>query len=425
MQPQYHPRLLGQLTQSFGSAPDITPQLGNLLLLISETYTENDIRQQQLTAEVALRTEQLIASTSRAYSFLDSLRMGFIMCDINGEVVLANEVLRQIIGPQSQESRLTLTALDGILRPALQLQSMVFQCLQTNQPDEAKDIPIGDRVVHLFVAPMMSEVNGEQQSLGAVILVEDITEQKVLERSKDEFLSIASHELRTPLTAIRGNAALIQKHFHDRLKPEEVLDMVGEIHQSTIRLIEIVNDFLDASSLEQGKMTIEPAEFDLAELIGEVVHELQNLCEGKGLTLTSTANGSLTVYADRQRIKQVLINLVGNAIKFTEQGGITINVSPENDAVRVFVQDTGRGMGADNQHLLFRKFQQAGNSLLTRDTTKGTGLGLYISKLIVEQSGGKIWLEQSAAGQGSTFGFSLPVRHSDTVPTAPAASVAS
>jgi signal transduction histidine kinase len=421
MQPNYHAKLLSQLTQTLGSAPNITPQLGNLLHLVSEAYTEQEVLEQQLRSEVNLRTEQLIGSTSRAYSFLDSLHMGFIMCDVNGGVVLANDVVRQLIaGVVATDAYLTLTVLDSVFRPALELQKLVVHCLDSGQPIEAATVNVADKVLQLSIAPMTNEVDGEKQQLGAVILIDDITEQKVLERSKDEFLSIASHELRTPLTAIRGNAALIQKHFKDRLSPEEVLDMVGEIHSSTIRLIEIVNDFLDASALEQGKMTIEPTEFNLSEVIDEVSSELQTLCAAKELQLVvepSTPH-SLTVFADRQRTKQVLINLVGNAVKFTEHGSITISARRQEKFVDVFVTDTGRGMSAESQHLLFRKFQQAGSSLLTRDTTKGTGLGLYISKQILEQSGGKIWLEQSAPDQGSTFAFSLPAE-------APEASAAS
>jgi signal transduction histidine kinase len=115
-----------------------------------------------------------------------------------------------------------------------------------------------------------------------------------------------------------------------------------------------------------------------------------------------------TVTADKQRIKQVIYNLLGNAIKFTDTGHITISTRQDDNFVFISISDTGRGVPAEAQRLLFRKFQQAGSSLLTRDTTNGTGLGLYISKLIVEQSGGRIGLEHSEVGKGSSFIFSLP-----------------
>lgn len=348
-----------------------------------------------LKAQVELRTQQLIASTSRAYSFLDSLSLGFVMCDVNGSVVVTNDTVRRIMGDQ----------------PAEPFSEQLMACLQTGQIQEIKEANMAQRVLHVFIAPMINQVSpGNQQQIGAVMLIEDVTDQKALERSKDEFLSIASHELRTPLTAIRGNAALMKKHYGDKMPDEKMFDMVNEIYNSSIRLIDIVNDFLDASSLEQGKMPMEPETFALQEPISEVAHELQAMCDSKGLRLVfqpSESSGAL-VMADRQRIKQVIYNLVGNAVKFTEKGSITISNRGDDRFIYTLVTDTGRGMTAESQALLFRKFQQAGASFLSRDTTKGTGLGLYISKLIVEKLGGRIGLESSEPGKGSTFAFSLP-----------------
>lgn len=353
---------------------------------------------QALQAEVELRTKQLMASTSRAYSFLDSLSLGFVMCDVNGSIVLTNDTVRRIMGDQAAEP----------------FREQIMACLQSGQIQEIKEANLAQRVLHVFIAPMINEVGPDnKQQIGAVMLIEDITDQKALERSKDEFLSIASHELRTPLTAIRGNAALMKKHYGDKMPDEKVLDMVNEIYNSSIRLIDIVNDFLDASSLEQGKMPMEPEVFALQEPINEVTHELQTLCDSKGLQLVfqPSESSSAPVMADRQRIKQVVYNLVGNAVKFTEKGSITITNHGDDNFIYTLVTDTGRGMSAESQALLFRKFQQAGASFLSRDTTKGTGLGLYISKLIVEKLGGRIGLENSEPGKGSTFVFSLPRAH--------------
>ena len=233
----------------------------------------------------------------------------------------------------------------------------------------------------------------------------------MLERSKDEFLSIASHELRTPLTAIRGNASLIKKYYGDQLPNSDIVEMVEDIHESAIRLIDIVNDFLDASSLEQGKMQMNPESFLPSEIIESVVHELNAWAESKEvqLQIDESVAKMPEVTADKHRIKQVLYNLIGNAVKFTNKKG-TVRVAATNDAHKVYTRviDTGKGMSPENQRLLFRKFQQAGVSMLTRDNTNGTGLGLYISKLIIEQSEGTIKLESSEPGYGSTFTFSLP-----------------
>jgi signal transduction histidine kinase len=362
---------------------------------VEDNQTDLPERIRQLETEVKLRTEQLIASTSRAYSFLDSLQMGFIMTDVHGEIVVTNETVRQLI-PSPEE-----------------LKPQILKCLESRQPAEIKEMNVGQRLLRLSLAPMLAENGQEKQLLGAVILVEDITEQAVLERSKDEFLSIASHELRTPLTAIRGNTSMIKKYYADQLADTDLNEMVDDIHESSVRLIAIVNDFLDVSALEQGKMRMNPETFHLQEIIEGAVHELKSLCDAKGIALIADPRvvEAPPVNADKQRIKQVVINLVGNAIKFTDQGGITVGARSDDNFVYVTVADTGRGMPPESQRLLFRKFQQAGEKLLTRDTTKGTGLGLYISKLIVEQSGGRIGLESSVAGKGSVFAFSLPRTH--------------
>jgi signal transduction histidine kinase len=359
----------------------------------------------ELEATVKLRTDQLIASTSRAYSFLDSLSMGFIMCDVNPEVVLTNQTVRKLLGA---EGELTLVAVDQILQPDFQLKQHVLESLGSGKPQEYNEVNFSKGVLRVFIAPMVNE--SDQQKLGVIILLENITEQKNLERSKEEFLSIASHELRTPLTAIRGNSALIKKYYGERLPDKDVSEMINDIHESSVRLIEIVNDFLDVSSLEQGKMNMTPESFLIQDVVTDVFRELQSLVETKGVQLIADQSlaTSPAVTADKHRTKQVIYNLVGNAVKFTEKGSITIGARADDGFVYTIVTDTGRGMSAENQHLLFRKFQQASSSLLTRDTTKGTGLGLYISKLIIELSGGKIGLQNSTLDKGSSFVFSLP-----------------
>ena len=413
----YHQQLLGQIQQSLTDPSKLSPEFQNLLRLVDDTYRQSDTKQKTLEETVALRTSQLIASTSNAYSFLDSLNMGFIMCDVNPEVVVANNSVRKIFAGVSPgtdtvttETKWDLDAVDK-LKPELGLKNLIIESLKTNKPIERDEVNFGQWVVRVFIAPLVNEVEkGNMQQIGAVILFEDITEQKVLERSKEEFLSIASHELRTPLTAIRGNSAMIKKYYGGKLPAEDILEMIDDIHESSVRLIEIVNDFLDVSALEQGKMVMNPESFQIGEVIDDVVRELHNLCESKGIALLSDQSVSTApaVTSDKQRIKQVIYNLVGNAVKFTEKGSITISVQVDNNYVYTTVTDTGKGMSAENQRLLFRKFQQAGSSLLTRDNTKGTGLGLYISKLIIELSGGKIGLASSELDKGSSFAFSLP-----------------
>lgn len=407
----YHKLLRQQIQAALGDSTSLTAKVQTLLQAVNASYVEFEKTLQH-------RTDQLIASTSRAYSFLDSIHKGFMMCDTSGEVVLTNDSLREVLLSKPEaahisESALSIDVITALFRPDLDIKSLVQHCLTTSKPVEYDEINFAGRVLRLNFAPLTSGGDSTvQQLLGVVVLVEDITEQKALERSKDEFLSIASHELRTPLTAIRGNASLIKKHYADSISNPDVAEMIDDIHEGSVRLIGIVNDFLDVAAMEQGKINMQPAEFSLAELCHEVVHELENLCAAKNIKLASDPSVEQVplVIADRQRIKQVLINLVGNAVKFTDEGSITISCWTDADCVHTVVTDTGRGMSEENQTLLFRKFQQAGSSLLTRDTTKGTGLGLYISKQIVELSEGTIGLQSSTPGKGSAFSFSLPLR---------------
>jgi len=256
--------------------------------------------------------------------------------------------------------------------------------------------------------------NGHKETIGWVVLIEDTTEATIQERSKDEFFSIASHELRTPLTSIKGNASMIMDFYKDALKDPQLKEMVDDIHTSAERLIEIVNDFLDLSRLEQGKMSFAYVPTSLDKVIEGVTYEMKVVLNEKKIYLKTdklTLNSLPLVWADENRLKQVIYNLIGNAAKFTDEGGISITTSLSDDKtlIKVILTDTGRGMTEESQQLLFHKFQQASSSLLTRDTTRGTGLGLYISKMIVESMGGKIALESSVVDKGSVFSFTVPV----------------
>ncbi|MDB5169148.1 MAG: sensor hybrid histidine kinase [Candidatus Saccharibacteria bacterium] len=423
MQPNsYHALLLQQMHQALGENVELPPELLPLLAQISSTYKMLEEGTKQAQATATLRTEQLIASTSRAYSFLDSLNKGFIMCDTSGEIVLTNDSVRRTLSAKaasvttlenlkSTVESWTIEKVNDLFQPDVALYELVKQCLASAKPVEVEETNFGKQVLRLYLAPLLNEPgSADQQLLGVVILVEDITDEKSLERSKDEFLSIASHELRTPLTAIRGNASLIKKYYADSIKDDSMAEMIDDIHGSAVRLIGIVNDFLDAAAMEQRKMAMKPVQFALADIVTEVVRELEHLCADKGVTLVADASvaAAPAVLADKMRIKQVLINLVGNAAKFTNSGSITISTRADESMVYTSVVDTGSGMSQEAQQAIFSKFHQGSTSgSLTRDMTKGTGLGLYISKMIVELSGGSIALEHSVPGEGSTFVFSL------------------
>src|SRR6185436_10160738 len=165
--------------------------------------------------------------------------------------------------------------------------------------------------------------------------------------------------------------------------------------------------------LEQGRLKFEPEAFGIKEVVTAVLYELKAVAKEKGVQL-KVAPGIATappIFADKNRVKQIVYNLVGNALKFTDTGAITLDARVEGKLLKTLVTDSGPGISKDDQRLLFRKFRQVGSTAnsLTRELSRGTGLGLYISKLLCDQMGGWVALEHSELGQGTTFSFSLPL----------------
>lgn len=225
---------------------------------------------------------------------------------------------------------------------------------------------------------------------------------------KSQFLATMSHELRTPMNAITGFSQLLLRQRHNALDPKQT-DMVERILNNGKNLLTLINDILDLSKIEAGRMELNLEDFDLQQLISETVAELQSLADQKGLSLQ--VQGSLNntrVYNDRLRLRQILVNLISNAIKFTETGGVTIYLQePEADQIEIQVQDTGIGINKNHLRHIFNEFWQVDQTTTRRHA--GTGLGLAITARLVRMMSGTIDVE-SEVGQGSTFSIQLPRR---------------
>lgn len=231
---------------------------------------------------------------------------------------------------------------------------------------------------------------------------------KQLDTAKSEFLSIASHQLRTPLTGIKGYLSMVLEGDYGEvsLKIKPVLEGV---FQESDRLTRLVNIFLNVSKIESGKFAIERKEVDFTALTKEVINTLKLVAEQKKLELVFNEPKTLLpmLKLDQERIKDVMLNLVDNAIKYTPQGRIEIFLEKSGEALKVTVKDTGVGIPKGEDRELFKKFVRV--SGIAQINTGGSGLGLFIVKKIIEAHGGKVWVESAGKDMGSSFIFTLPM----------------
>jgi signal transduction histidine kinase/DNA-binding response OmpR family regulator len=238
--------------------------------------------------------------------------------------------------------------------------------------------------------------------------------------AKSSFLSTVSHELRTPLTSVLGFAKIIRRRLEERLFPliseedrkiaqakRQVIENLDVVVSEGERLTKLIDDVLDLAKIEAGKFTWNMASVSVTDVIDRATAATASLFEAKKLNLRRTIEPDLpTITGDQDRLIQVVINLISNAVKFTDEGSITCSVHRKGDELVMSVADSGIGIAPADQPKVFEKFKQVGDTLT--DKPKGTGLGLPICKEIVEYHGGQIWVE-SVPGKGSTFSFTLPI----------------
>jgi len=232
-------------------------------------------------------------------------------------------------------------------------------------------------------------------------------ELEIASQHKSQFLANMSHELRTPLNAILGYTELIVDQIYGKV-PEKIKGVLERVQKSGRHLLGLINDVLDLSKIEAGQLTLSLSDYSFQDAVQSVVASVESLAKEKGLRLAVEVAQKLPVgRADERRIVQVLLNLVGNAIKFTDAGEVKIRVSAVDGAFIASIADTGPGIPKSQHERIFEEFQQVDGS--STRAKGGTGLGLAIAKKIIELHGGRIWVE-SVVGKGSTFTFSLPVR---------------
>lgn len=337
--------------------------------------------------------ETLAAEKHKLEHVLSNMEEAVVLLDATGQVVLANHAGRRLLGPGST-TRLPAEA--SSFRDPLGILRRVTEVLATRDPVH-ETVPDGERYYELSTAI----VKGDE---GAIAVVRDITELVRVDAMRTDFVSHVSHELRTPLASIIGSMKLVLENKDGQLTDtQNRLLRIAE--RESGRLMELINDLLDLAKLEAGRAAIEKEDVDLGAVIAEAIESIQPLAAAKSIRLDNECDSTgVTVPCDSSLIRQVLQNLIGNAIKFTPEGGsvrISARMEPRWAVVRV--DDTGIGIPRDKWEAVFNKFEQ----LPHRGLAKGTGLGLAICRQIVQRHGGQIAVA-SEEGRGSTFYFTLP-----------------
>jgi two-component system phosphate regulon sensor histidine kinase PhoR len=364
-----------------------------------------------LYALIKRDTAALRRSEALHRASLESMADALFLVDAQGRIVEANKAVRTLSGLAAEAMPEDIERLIDVLdirrpdgrrvapdetpsRRALRGETVREEALQFRRPD--------GEILHVQVSasPVTTEV-GRPPEL-AVVVIRDVTELKRLERMRDEFLSIAAHELRTPITTIKGYAQLLDRWTPGGHEPREgrafkILDRQSD------RLSELVQELLEVSRLQLGRLELRRQRFELGARVGEVLERMRGVSSRHRLVMHQ--EGPVFVDADPERIDQVVSNLIDNAIKYSPDGGdIVASVEVREGLAVVSVRDQGLGIPRDRQGHLFELFYRAHSGL--GSDRGGMGIGLHLSAQILKRHGGRIWFS-SEEGKGSTFSFSL------------------
>lgn len=350
---------------------------------------------------------QLLYQTSLLEAQMEATPDGILIVDENGKIIMYNQ---RFVKMWKIPNHVIVTgndkeALDFVVSQVADQDGFIKRVSYLYKyPQVASDeILFKDgRIFHRYSAPVKGK---NDEYYGYAWYFRDITEQKKLERQKDEFLAIASHELKTPITSIKIYSQFLLTSFQKK-GDEKATGQLTKMYAQVNKLTNLISDLLDVTKIKGGKLQLNKEEFDFNTLVDDIIADLQLTTEKH--SIVKEFSKTKTVYADRDRLGQVITNFLSNAIKYSpDSNKIIVQIKNEKNDVLFSVQDFGIGISKDEQRNVFKRFVRVSEH---HKTFPGLGLGLYISKEIMKRHGGKIWMK-SEKGKGSTFYFSLPLDH--------------
>jgi PAS domain S-box-containing protein len=364
--------------------------------------TVRDIRERKKARE-KMEFNNIVLHTQQETS-LD----GILIVDPKGEIISFNQhfvdmwgIPLDVIKLKSYE-RTQRSMVNKLIDPDEFIHKIKYLYEARNEKSRDRIALKNGRIFDYYSAPMSG---AEGKYYGRVWYFRDITKEAEIDKAKTEFVSLASHELRTPLTAIDGITAMIRAGEYGEVS-SNLKQPLEDINTSSERLIHLVNDLLSLARMQAGRLKYRLVEVDIKPTIEKAISLLQIIAKPKGLKLSASDMDSANVLTDVDKLEQILDNIIGNSLKFTDTGSVTVSTRVAGDKVEVYITDTGIGIAEENQAKLFGRFEQLESGL---DRPAGTGLGLYISREMIRKMGGDLWLEKSKSGVGSTFAFSLPL----------------
>lgn len=331
-------------------------------------------------------------------NILTSMSDGVITLDAYGNIILINPPAESLLKRCISTLNRGQNILDCLTMSNFKL---MFDEVYGQKQMQKKDMEIAGKIISVTMTPLFEE---NHSLIGVVGILQDVTKDRELEQMRRDFIANVSHELRTPLSLMQGYSEAILDGMDDNTKQRN--KMISIIHQETLRLKRMVDELLDLSRLQTGHFTLNKQELNISEMLFAIEEKYKPVIINVGLDFKMEIEPDLPrIYADHDRMQQVVINLVENALKHTDEGYISISAFKENEQICIEVADSGPGIAPEDLDLIWERFYKADKS---RQRAKGgTGLGLAIVQNIVKAHNGRVWV-RSEVGKGSTFGFCIP-----------------
>ncbi len=353
------------------------------------------------------KVKELSEEHGRLSSLVESVKLGVVMVDLRLTVILANSAAKTIFGKELPKD-LSFKDISEKIKGSVNISQALSYYVHAGKPLNIQEVMIGENYYRLFMSPVRDIV--EHIFIGAVVVMEDVTEQKKLDKMRTEIVSITSHQLRTPATIVKGNLEMVLGGDVGKVTKAQ-RELLDDTYLGNERMIHLINDLMDAAKINEGKLVFPLEPVRLEDVVEEVVKENVPFAKEKNVELDFIRPSAPLpmVKINSQRVKQVFQNIIDNAVKYSavgDKGKVEVGVTEDKGFLRLSVKDNGIGIPKADQGKIFERFSRGSNSTKL-DPGGGSGLGLYIAKAVVEQGGGKIWFD-SVEGKGTSFYTTFP-----------------